>query len=127
MLRAMLLVAGFRVALRILPFRIVQRAALGARSLGARHRRDVHVPASRIIWAVTTAARYIPGATCLPQALAAHRLLTRAGHDSRIEIGVARDEQERFKAHAWVVFGGVVVIGATPDHYTPLAALEMRS
>jgi hypothetical protein len=52
-------------------------------------------------------------------------LLARSGYDSRIEIGVTKDEQRRFRAHAWVVCGDEIVIGgAQVDRYVPLAAWE---
>ena len=37
--------------------------------------------ANQIGWAVRTAARYVPGSTCLVQALAASALLVRAGRE----------------------------------------------
>jgi len=55
--------------------------------------------------------------------LAAQVLLAQSGHESRIEIGVGKDEQSRFRAHAWVVYGDEIVIGAAGvDEYVPLAA-----
>ena len=47
------------------------------------------------------------------QALAAHALLVRSGHDSRVEVGVSLDVC--FRAHAWVVCSGAVVLGASED------------
>lgn len=65
------------------------------------------------IWAVRILSRYIPGATCLTQALLVQSILEQAGWDSRLEIGV-RKHSGRFQAHAWVVCGKEVVIGG-PD------------
>ena len=36
-------------------------------------------------------SRYLPGATCLTQALAAQALLTQSGFPSQVEIGVAKE------------------------------------
>ena len=121
-LQALLLIAAMWIALRMLPFRVVRR-----HTVTERQQSDANHPVSHIIWAVAAASRYFAAATCLPQALAAHVLLARSGHLSKVELGVARDAQGQFKAHAWVVCEGATVIGATPDRYTPLTALEARS
>lgn len=69
--------------------------------------------ADRVGWAVASAARFVPGATCLPQALAAEFLLRRRGHPAGLRLGVAKDERGHVEAHAWVESYGHVVIG---DH-----------
>jgi len=83
-------------------------------------------PADRIIWSVRTAARRVPGATCLCSALALQRRLSSAGHPSQVHIGVARDATG-FKAHAWLVHDGVVVIGEEEhERYVRLTAWDAR-
>src|SRR5947209_6631188 len=83
------------------------------------------VPA-RIAWAVTTAARVVPGAhNCLVQALAAHALLGRHGHGSQVRLGVARTSEQGLEAHAWVECQGAVLVGgSSAGRYTsfPVAA-----
>jgi Transglutaminase-like superfamily len=78
----------------------------------------------RIAWAVTSAARYVPAATCLTQALAAKVLLTVAGREARLTIGVEKDGN-RLRAHAWVEGNGRVIVG---DHdlsrFTVLPSIE---
>lgn len=120
LLRAFFLVGAIRAGLCLLPFRVVQRLA-GKAGKGAAAIYSV----GRYVWAVRAASGCVPGATCLTQALAAQVLLAQSGYDSRIEIGVAKDEQRRFRAHAWVVCGDEIVIGgAEADRYVPLAAWE---
>jgi hypothetical protein len=120
LLRALFLVAAVRTGLFLLPFRTVKRMTEIARRRAA----TVH-SAGRCAWAVRAASRYVPGATCLTQALAAQVLLTESGYDSRIEIGVAKDEHRRFRAHAWVVCGDDIVIGGAEAYrYVPLAAWD---
>ena len=64
-----------------------------------------------ISWAVKTASRKsIAHAVCLPQAVAAQRMLRRRGIDSKICLGVAKQGVELI-AHAWVEAGSNVVIG----------------
>jgi hypothetical protein len=120
LLRALFLVATLRAGLCLLPFRVVQRlTGKACKGAAAIHSVGQHV------WAVRAASRCVPGASCLTQALAAQVLLARSGYDSRIEIGVTKDEQRRFRAHAWVVCGDEIVIGgAQVDRYVPLAAWE---
>jgi hypothetical protein len=61
----------------------------------------------------------------LTQAVAAHALLTRAGYESCIEIGVAKPAGGRFEAHAWVVCDDIVVIGGPNiGRYVRLTALS---
>ena len=83
-------------------------------------------PADGIIWAVRTAARRVPGNTCLCSALALQRLLSSEGHKSQVHIGVARDTTG-FIAHAWLVHDGAVVIGEEEhERYTRLTAWDAR-
>jgi len=73
---------------------------------------EAHKP-QRIAWAVKVASHYVPGAqTCLPRALATQFLMVKHGYPAELRLGVTRDDQE-FKAHAWVVSDGEVVIGGS--------------
>lgn len=119
---AVLLLGGIAGGLRVLPFQTVRqflRRIPRARWTGGR---ATPLRVDRIAWAVTTAARYVPGArTCLPQALAAEALFGRCGLPARLRIGVAPATGGPFEAHAWVEATGHVVFGAAhPGRYTPL-------
>ena len=62
-------------------------------------------------------------ATCLCKALTLQRLLARNGHDSELKIGVDKTDG-KFKAHAWLVYRGRVLIGGTEmQNYKVIAAL----
>jgi hypothetical protein len=65
--------------------------------------------------AVRSVSRFVPSATCLTQALAVRTLLRLRGQKSKLQIGVARDENQKFLAHAWIEVEGRVVIGETAD------------
>jgi hypothetical protein len=81
------------------------------------------VPVAHIVWAVRTTAAYIPGATCLTQALAAKYQLDRSGRRTRIHIGVAR-ENGNFLAHAWLECEGETVLGGMiADRYARLVTV----
>ncbi len=106
LLHVLVVIAIVRLSLRVGPLCTARRAA----ALAAHGRHVYSMP--ELAWAVATVARYLD-ATCLTQALAAHALLVRSGHDSRVEVGVSLDVC--FRAHAWVVCGGAVVLGASED------------
>ncbi len=123
LIRAVLLVAIIRVALSILPFRMVLHGAL-------RTRRNSHAADSvdKVGWAVNVVSRYVPRATCLTQALAVQVLLARSGHESTLKLGVANDLPSGFEAHAWVVCGDKSVIGGEEATvFRPLASWSNRS
>ena len=77
----------------------------------------------RVRQAVTTAARNVPwNAVCLPQAMAAKALLARHGCASSFHLGADLNAQGKLTAHAWLVAGGTVVVGAAGIRcVTPLA------
>ena len=117
------LLATVRVGLWLLPFARL-RKALERRSAtsGESPPTSPRVSSETIAWAVNVASDYVPGTdTCLPQALTAQCLLARHGHPAELCFGVARDEQDSFKAHAWVESDGKVVIGARElERFTPM-------
>jgi hypothetical protein len=119
LLQALATLVAVRLALRLVPVDRLRRPAGPVRA-GAR-------PAERIAWAVRAASRRLPGTTCLASALAAQRLLSRAGHVCELTIGVARDDSG-FAAHAWVVCEGVTLVGGDESvDYTPLVAWSSRT
>src|SRR5437762_14152461 len=84
--RKLLVLAGalllaVRLGLWLLPFRVARRLALGAAAAGGR---PAGSPPERIAWAVATAARFVPGATCLPRAFVAESLLSRMGYPATL-------------------------------------------
>jgi hypothetical protein len=121
-LHTALLVLAIRVGLLVLPVRAVRRRLVvrtDDKSAALNH------SVERIVWAVTAASRYVPGATCLTQALAGQRLLGQSGHHAAVRIGVTKDQQLGFQAHAWVICGEQVVIGGPEvNHYVPMVTWE---
>lgn len=84
----------------------------------------------RLGWGVRNAARLVPRASCLTQALAAQLLLARSGHRSQIRIGVAKDPDGRLLAHAWLISDGRIVIGGSSrelGRYALLTELDARA
>jgi hypothetical protein len=121
LLRTVLLVAFLRAALCLLPFARL-KDSLARRAAHHPIRQDI--PVAHLVWAVRTAAAYIPRATCLTQALAAKYQLERSGHSARIHIGVAK-ENGQFRAHAWLECEGEIVLGGgVADRYARLLAVD---
>ena len=74
--------------------------------------------------AIEVASKKMPGATCLCRALALQRLLSRNGHESELRIGVEKHDKQ-FGAHAWLVYGDQVIIGASQlEKYELLTAWQ---
>jgi hypothetical protein len=78
-------------------------------------RTDLPLPdseASRISWAVETAARNVPsGENCLVRAIAGRAMLARRGVSSRIRLGVAKNLSDALLAHAWLECGDRIITG----------------
>jgi hypothetical protein len=120
LLRTFILVAAIRVGLWALPFRVVQRFTFRARKIV-----QSQYSLEQFIWAVRATSRYVPRATCLTQAMAAQTLLLRAGYNPQVKIGVAKNEEKLFEAHAWLVLGDQVLIGGMEvERYTALTVLK---
>jgi hypothetical protein len=80
-----------------------------------------------IVWAVAAAARYSPvGTTCLASALVAQALFSRHGYHTCLRIGVRRDADGSFAAHAWVERDGYILVGGAVEvlDFTPLPAID---
>ena len=125
LVRCACVLAAMRVGLCVVSLRklhaLVTRAARRRRALPAARRHSVE----DIEWAIRAAARHVPGATCLPQALAAELMLTRHGHPARLRIGMAMTGNRTLEGHAWVESDGAIVLGGHDlTRYTPLPALE---
>jgi hypothetical protein len=119
---ALAAVAIVRLFLRVLPLPTWERIATRLRE--RRRSGPSQVASQDVAWAVRRASRLIPRASCLTQALSAQLLLSRQGHTSQLRIGVAREQRNGLRAHAWLESGGRVVIGgAGADVYEPLSSI----
>lgn len=116
-------VAVCRLGLTLLSYRTLRRL------VPRRQTRSLTSPQAdpellrRLSRAVAKAGRVIPAATCLTQALAVEFLLACHDQQAEIHIGIAKGDDGRLRAHAWVTSGDRVVIGgplAKLEHYTRL-------
>ena len=70
----------------------------------------------RVVWAVRTVGQKILGdKPCLTEAMATQLLLNRRRLSTYLRIGVARGEQGKLEAHAWIEHEGRILIGNSPD------------
>ena len=121
---AAFLIGAIRIGVWLIPFQNLRRMlALKTYSPGGQ-RANSHNCSDRIAWAVRTASRYVPKATCLVQALAAQVLLRREGYPASFCLGIVRSKEGNVQAHAWVESEGKVIIGGSEvEMYTRLLAL----
>jgi hypothetical protein len=126
--RALVLVVVIRVALWTIPFRVTRNWVDRLRKPSGPKRELDRLIIRQVAWAVGTAGRRIPGATCLTQGMATQVLLGRLGQDSELRLGVARSKQNgQIEAHAWVEAQGRVVKGAAIDDFHRYVRMEKRS
>lgn len=98
--------AAVRLCLWVVPFSTLHRKRSSVLSRLSRYGERDALPPERIVWLVAVASRLIPGAHCLPRAIAAQLLLARAGHLTELHIGV-RKNGKLLDAHAWLEYEGV--------------------
>jgi hypothetical protein len=67
---------------------------------------------AEVAWSVTAAARGVPGASCLTQALAGQALLARRGIGSRVELTLP-EATGAFRPHAWLIAGDRLILGGS--------------
>ena len=116
LLRAVLVVLFVRIALLCAGVTAAKRSgSLAARGI-RRHSVD------QMAWAVAVAGAYVPGMSCLTQAVALEAMLAQVGHTCRVELGVVKDLA--FRAHAWVIAGDKIVLGGDVKPYSPIGALD---
>lgn len=110
---ALLVVALFwvilvRLSLGLFSMKFIRRMLLPTPAVS---RPDLD-PAS-VVWAVRRAASAVPFASCLTQALAAQIMLARRRCPTTLHVGVKRDVNGTFGAHAWLESNGRLLLGGT--------------
>lgn len=114
---SMALVFSIGLILRIVPFRFLKKALTSRLSAQVEQKPPDWEKINTIIRAVRSVSRYLPFATCLPQALTALLLINSKGQHSELKIGVAKGADNDFKAHAWLETNGRIIIGKLPSHW----------
>jgi len=93
-------------ALLVAPGRSLPRRQRWLDRLAARLPAPPRCTRDEAVWAITAAARRIPGTRCLDWSLALRGLLAQAGVASDLRIGVTADGPGAIRAHAWIESGG---------------------
>lgn len=122
---ALPLLAATRAALWLLPSRRVVREVGRLAALPPSAPSSAVTP-GEVAWAVDVASRLVPGATCLPQAVATHLLLCAHGHAAELCVGVGSDVRGGFRAHAWVELRGRVIVGGRASRSLARLPLPVR-
>jgi DNA mismatch repair protein MutH len=115
-----------RLALSLLPFRIWKPILLSAVHTSSNQMvHDLYL-SGRIAHVVQKTSRYVPHSTCLVQALTVQIMLAKRDIRTKVCIGVAKDNENRLLAHAWLEQDEIIIIGKVDNltHYTRLAELE---
>lgn len=118
------LLSFVRLGLWLLPFQKLRNLLANITSTSAVP--NDAIPIHKIIWAVESASRYMPGVKCLARALVTQMLLSQYGYPHDLRIGVAKGATGHLEAHAWVESQGKVVMGRLTNlsRYMPLPSLE---
>ena len=120
--RAGMWVVAARIGLWVVSYQNLRGAVTFLTRKNSSHHCDSSLP--QFQWAVSAASRFVPRSTCLVKALALHVLLKRAGLQSSIHFGVAK-QGESFEAHAWVESQNQIVIGNfESNRYLPMMIWE---
>lgn len=113
---SLFLVAFIGLALRIVPFKFLKKTLTRKLTEEAGQKPCDWKQIIKIVRAVRFASRFVPFAACLPQALATMLLIKSKGQHSELKIGVAKDDKQHFKAHAWLETNGRIIFGKLPAH-----------
>lgn len=123
------LIVCMRMGLWLLPYKRLCKL-VDHLSRTSRPRRSLsHAEKKQVIWAVRSLSkRMMPDKPCLTQALVLKWRLQKAGEESDIHIGVRKNEDGEFAAHAWLEQDGQVLIGGktSPFQYSRLKRDKVR-
>jgi hypothetical protein len=124
LIQAIILLWAVRLGLWVLPYsrlnRIIEKAtyaSVGTEGIKSR-------PLNKLTWSIEAMSRYVPNATCLTKALAAKMLLAKDGYSSSLCIGVVKDEENNFEAHAWLKHQGLIILGKSDRNYAELPSFD---
>lgn len=112
----LLVVAAVRLGLTLFSYNRLRRRVT---QLDAPHEAGIG-DLRRVAWGVAAAARLVPYASCLTQAISGQYILARQGNASKIRIGIERDTGTQLKAHAWLMSGNHIVLGGSINGFAHL-------
>ena len=110
---ALVVVALVRIALWILPSRVILRLVTRLSALDCDTDASCRTSVEEIIWSIEAVSRRIPRASCLTQAITAKLMLRWFGRRARLCLGVAHTNAGTLRAHAWLERDGRPVLGGS--------------
>lgn len=114
--QSLIAVSVIRLSLWVFPFKALNSWLSSFAPTNSDDRQTQWNVIDNVTSAVRACSRYVPYASCLTQALATRTLLGLRGQNSQLRIGVDRDKDDNFMAHAWVEIDGKIIIGKLPHH-----------
>ena len=116
-----------RLAILTIPFRFLARL-LGRQNINRKlkHTRNSKEKIEIILWAIETVSGRTPWkSTCLVQAICGKIMLKIRKQKSTLFLGVAKDDRQGIKTHAWLSAGDTTFLKtANPDEYTIVASFS---
>ncbi|KAF5046253.1 Transglutaminase-like superfamily protein [anaerobic digester metagenome] len=119
-IESLLWVIWIRIMIWVLPFASVQRRV---QKRGGNLHSIPKISIHRLRTMIMVAARYVPRATCLVQALSGYILFSKYGYHPTIKIGVLTDNGE-FEAHAWLEQDEKVVLGESEKDFQTILGID---
>jgi hypothetical protein len=105
----------FRVRLHHRPLNSLIQQANNKSSQHLINSKSASLTVNRVAWFTNRASHYVPGATCLVQALAGKVVFSTYGYEPTIVIGVKKDGPNDILSHAWLEYDGQTIIGNLED------------
>jgi len=114
LLKTWLLMGYIRLILWIFPFQQTQTIV---EKMATKNKIKAKSSMEKLIWAVRVTSPFIPGSTCLTNALTGYVLLSREDYPNNLRIGVTKGDEGNFEAHAWLESGDKTVLGESEIEY----------
>jgi Transglutaminase-like superfamily len=108
------MVVCIRISLWVFPTKFFNTSISGV-ELAVEPRQPDWPIIHEVVAFVKYCSRFVPYTTCLTQALATRIVLRRLGQHCVLQIGVDKDQNHKFLAHAWIEVDGKIIIGRVRD------------
>ena len=105
----------FRVRLHHRPFNSLIQQANNKSNQYLINSKPANLTVNRVAWFTNRASHFVPGATCLVQALAGKVVFGLHGYEPMLVIGVKKGDLGDIHSHAWLEYDGQIIIGNLED------------
>ena len=114
LLQVFFLVARIRICLWLIPSKTLN-GYISTSELPQKDQTSDWDMVHELVDYVRFCSRFVPYATCLTQALATRSMLRRMGQNCLMKIGIDKNQNQKFLAHAWIEVDGKIIIGNVRD------------